>query len=312
MNSNQQALDLHQCFTGAEQRKRLLHHLEALHETNPSQDQLRNFLRAVDQSQLDFCNFITSIWIELDQDDLLQGQTIPNVFVGFKIAASDAMILAVLHQLQPDLSDPTRKQISRLAQLSQRYGGQLAHFGVMMSRATSAVRMNFQGIQRIDAVDFLDRAGWCDDLEDIAEFLTTACGLSRRRNIALDIGETVFPKLGVEIFPDYGSPRDSFWQALLAELVDRGLADSHKVSDVLAFQGTLSPVNEPDCWPDSLMIDHLFAPQGDLPWMLFRISHVKLSWLAGNVSAKIYLVAEPFWQHIESVGSSQSRIELAS
>lgn len=299
LKENDAVVDLHQRFSGARQRKRLLHYLERLSHSSPPQKKLRTLLRALAKPQSELQTLITSIWIELDHIDLHQGQIAPNVFVGFTPEAPESTVFSVLSRLQPDLPDAARRQIARLGHLSRQFGGRPAHCGVMMSRASSAVRVNFQGIQRIDTVEFLDKAGWCANLEHAADFLAFACGLSRRRNLALDVDEQILMRLGVEIFPDTGSPTE-FWPTLLESLVERGLGEAQKVADVLAFQGTLSPVSAPEYWPDSLMIDHLFARPGHLPWMVFRISHVKLSWVAGTESAKIYLVAEPRWQQIGS------------
>lgn len=289
------AIDLHQWFTGSDERKRLLHHLGTLHESNQPQERLRTLLCALSKPRNKLQAAITSIWVELDQADYGSGRIVPNVFVGVTDAVSESLIFSVLSPLRPEWPPGQKQQIARIVRLGREFGGRPAHFGLMMSRPTNAIRINFQGIQRIRTLAFLKKARWRDDVDALAGFLDFACGLSRRRNLAVDVDKAIGSRLGLELFPDTDRTGE-FWPKLLAKLVECGLGDAQRATDLLAFAATLSPVDGPEYWPDSLMIDHLFSPSGHLPWMVFRLNHVKLSWMRGEMSAKIYLAAEPHWQ----------------
>ncbi len=74
--------------------------------------------------------------------------------------------------------------------------------------------------------DYLARVSWRGRSPRRLGAATQLAALADRFNLALDVGDVVRPRLGLECFFDRQPPDEPRWGALLDELVARGLAET--------------------------------------------------------------------------------------
>ena len=123
-------------------------------------------------------------------------------------------------------------------------------------------------------------AQWAERLLTFADRLT----------LALDIGEHVGPRLGLEaIFIDQ-PPAGRGWADLLDTLVGQGLCDPAKVGPFLAWSGQTTPLDSRAAWPDPWIQASLLRPAHQFGTIERQLSHVKISLSATRApEAKAYL-----------------------
>jgi hypothetical protein len=128
--------------------------------------------------------------------------------------------------------------LARLVDAAERLprGGRILHVGVIPHRGSAALRV-LSAVPVGDTLAWLDAVGWPGDRGRAAELLALLGTRFPRASVQLDLGDRVGPALAIEFPLQAGSGADPGWQAFMAAIVERGLADPAKAVAALAWIG---------------------------------------------------------------------------
>jgi hypothetical protein len=235
---------------------------------------------------------VVELYLECDLGaDVDVGRT-PAVFLSLPYDQDEALRTAseALHLLRPDPPPALLKSIERCFAACAGDAG-ISHLGVMLSRPVDPVRLNVKGLLPCEAEGFLAACGWPGDRARAAALFDAAADRADRVTLALDVGETLLPRIGVECFHDMQPGANPAWRARLAELCAEGLASMAKVDAFLRVPATDGPSRERP-WPADLMLDSLLRSDDELTAIARRLVHLKITETAGvRREAKAYFGA---------------------
>ncbi len=185
----------------------------------------------------------TAVWLEFDVSGGLREELEPSLFFALRdpqpyirpVSDQRNRSLAwICHSLIPTawgrLVSPSLEQnLSHALELCPE-GVDFLQIGLMLSRNIQALRLCLFKIMPQEVVPFLHSVGWrgkesrlAPVLERYSPFVDSFC-------LHLDIGESIFPTLGVETLYDgkkdpwdHQPPRETRWKLLFDRLVDDGL-----------------------------------------------------------------------------------------
>src|SRR5207253_3374790 len=86
--------------------------------------------------------------------------------------------------------------------------------------------------------------GWPGPAEDAAELAAHFHPLVDGVTVCLDVGETVLPRLGLELHLDRQPPAEPRWAVFLDRLVDAGWCTAEKRDGLLSWPGRVTPAGE--------------------------------------------------------------------
>lgn len=146
--------------------------------------------------------------------------------------------------------------------------------GIMLARPGSGIRIHssFSLAQGPSALEKrLKKMRYPHSARELVELLAKFPPQALNNiGLALDIGDEIGPKVGIEIFAEEGNNSKAAWEPLLALLVQEKLATAEKVEAFLNWPGGLLR-------PDKLLFGR-------------KINHIKLVFHPGKkLQAKIYL-----------------------
>ena len=230
--------------------------------------QIRDFLRARSAEE-SLSRGVRETWLEWDD---VAGSAQPNFFFRlepplgrpvFAAATLDAIERALLSLGLP------RSETSRDA-LRHCIAGMPApacarFIGVMLARGETACRVTIAHMPLDELTAGLRRMGWTGDRQPVIALARTLRPHLASSVLHLDIGESVFPRLGFEI------------PLLDALLIDRGLMTSSEAEALRAWPLALHAASSPD-WPAALHANTFVR----------AVNHIKLT-LDPFPSAKAYL-----------------------
>jgi hypothetical protein len=237
-----------------------------------------------------------TLWLEYDDAGSRSGYGVPSVVFcrltpDFN-ALPGADALDFLHMLQ-DMAEGCLPQVERRQLVSQvflrlRPLVSLRHVGFPVGRPTRDLRLCFS-VDRDSLGTCLDRLGQAGRKAELIALMEALAPERCEIVLHLDIGQTIGPRIGMELMP----VDESGWDHLVKGLLAKQLCDPQ---DALLIRR----------WPFSPAI--LAAPPPSLSrklpdparWheatVLRRSNHVKLSTVPGKaVTAKVYLFAGLLW-----------------
>lgn len=181
------------------------------------------------------------------------------------------------------------------------------HIGVMLARQVDSVRLCIK-IPLDKISDYLTKISWSGEITKIEAIVSKLSGLFDRIVLALDVGDSIFPNLGLECFLSRQSQPDPRWQLPLDYFVETGICLPTKRDAILAYPGYSHERSNRELWPGELLrMSHLFGPR--VRSVLVRaINHIKLVYKPNSpLTAKAYLVASHHW--VTRIGSSIDYLE---
>jgi hypothetical protein len=236
---------------------------------------------------------VREAWLEFDLDGCTPGAPPPSIFFGLRSEVPPDEVYAVVQEALSVLlgeSGRTRPALRRCFETGID-GVWPNQVGVMLSRDTDALRLCTQ-MREIDlVVPFLRRAGWpvrAGELEQlIAEMLHS---IGPRVMVAIDVGASVHPKVGLELHLAKQPADQPRWAALFDALVARELCIPAKRDALLAWPGTSVPIGGAVAWPECLIVESLCQPPDRFSTFVRRLYHVKLVYQPEKpLEAKAYL-----------------------
>jgi len=202
-----------------------------------------------------FHRSVDNVWLEFDIDPDDDGMPVPGFFLGVyggmlsrlrsgtpERSAADAYGWLVDEALPRVLGRPlapaTEAMLVRTLD-AQPTGTNVFQVGVMLSRATDAVRLCLTDLPLTAVVAYLEGLGWAGDGDELAALVDRLTGLVDRVAVDIDVADRLSGKVGLECYlPDFGQPGDEpRWRTFLDDLVDRGLCRPEQRDGLLGYPG---------------------------------------------------------------------------
>lgn len=175
-------------------------------------------------------------------------------------------------------------------------GAYVSHIALMLGRVPAALRVNVSRLSLRELPRYLEHVGWPGPADEIQRLGGVLLEFVDSIVFALDLGDQVEPRIGLECFFAEWHSMDPRWEYLLDHLVDVGLCSGEKRNALLAWPGRVSPADSSGPWPEQLLISGLLQPPDRFGVLDRRLSHVKLVHTPGApLRAKAYFGFEPIW-----------------
>jgi hypothetical protein len=162
--------------------------------------------------------------------------------------------------------------------------------GVMLARQSDAVRLCIRNISPQDVVPYLLHLHWSGNAEGLHGVLNDIAAFTDRVDLDIDIGDRLFPKIGLECYLHKQPRFEDRWHTLLDWLVLQGHCSLPKRQALLEYPGYIRERTDPRLWPDSLRkLTGLLGPNYES--VVFKgLHHIKLVYQDAKVhEAKAYL-----------------------
>jgi len=174
--------------------------------------------------------------------------------------------------------------------------------GVMFSRRWRGIRLDLVDLPRESLPEYLEAAGWPGELGAIREILQWLPSFIHEVHLAIDVGETVLPKLGIECHLYGGSAQTDTqsWGEIIRLLVERGLCLPSKGDALLGWIGHSRERSSTTAWPEDLRRMSQALGPNVLSVLTRTINHMKLVYQpAQPLEAKAYIALQQTWLHYD-------------
>ena len=238
---------------------------------------------------------IPEIWLEFDMDAPLEKLPLPGIFLGLpQCATSGTQALGLaqqsLHLLHKEPLATIWLTSLRLCFQQLPKGAFVSHIGTLLSREFPAIRVNIKRLSPQSVIPFLTQIDWPGDVQELAEGMAHWYGLVDHTTVCLDVGEKIYPHIGLECIIVESVQKQERWASFLENLVQQSLCTPLKKEQLLQWPGVTHPLNAPSPWPEQLIIQSLFRPDAKLECLDRQLSHIKLVWRPQHrLQAKAYL-----------------------
>ena len=313
LGANDPRVDLQQCIVPSDgEPGRALAHLRA----RPAEPALAGLVERWGDPANGWHEQIAEIWLEYDRPEPGAGPAVPSVFIGLPQTVSGGsrkleVVEGVLDVLLGVTWLPWRESLRRAFEAC--HDAFVSHVGVMLSRQTHTLRLNFKRLRPDTLMAHLRRVGWSADEGDLLSVALPLFDLADRVTVCLDVGQAVAPGVGFECIVDPGPEEQKRWERLLDHCVQRGWCTPGKRSALLRWPGTETPPESVAPWPDALIAESLTQPPGTLGVFERRLSHVKVVHQPGQEPrGKGYLWFGHEWHRIEQAGAPAERLSQES
>ncbi|MGH9279923.1 MAG: hypothetical protein ACRD12_17720 [Acidimicrobiales bacterium] len=249
---------------------------------------------------------VAEIFLEYDLDTDPRTTPNPSLFLSVGDAGtSTAMREAITHDaLALLLPAPWPRRLSDgLAPCFSACptGAFVSYLGVMLGRATQALRVNVKGVRLDDLLPFLHAVGWTGSPAAIETWAGWAYDRVDRVTVCLDVGTVVYPHLGLECVLAIQPPSEPRWLALLEELSAEGLCAAANATAFVGLPDVLRPPETQEDWPAPWVAATLCAPADHFSTTERRLSHLKVTVTEREALLKGYWGAGHVWRTAEPV-----------
>ncbi len=257
---------------------------------------------------------VRDLGLEFDLDEPPSEISIPCVFFALnRDAIKDAGRLQELASYWPmkPLFDQSDSPLLASNVLRCLYalpeGAGIAHLGVMLSRPQKMVRVVVKGIPAQQIPDYLTQIGWTDTTNTLPNLITTLSEFVDYIVLDLNIGETLYPQIGLECRIKKQPPQDSRWELFIDYLVAKDLCTLAKKKSLLSWVGMTQKADCPDLWPSNLQMGDSLAGSDALSLFYRTIYHIKIVYRPDfPLSAKAYLEFGHSWFDYQSSTSLET------
>ncbi len=237
---------------------------------------------------------IKEIGMEFDADKSLSPVPIPCIFFELDRETTypfSELVDEALGLLNYPISPLIESNLKLCAEFLPE-GAKFAHFAVMLSRPGKGVRVNAIAIPPDQLLDYLNKIGWNYPTEPIADLVSKLSASFDYLVLAFDVGETIYPRIGLECYFEKQPRYEPRWQLVLDNLVEFGLCTPAKRNALLSWSG----INK-----------QKYHGKGNLSWesvfsqsiysVYWRtINHIKIVYQPGYpLEAKGYLASGHRW-----------------
>lgn len=195
------------------------------------------------------------VWLEFDMDRLSPEELVPSVMLfAYWLDNNDGKMVVhrplswltgtALPVLRGSpLPDYLERNFLRCFELAM--PALYFQVGTMLSRKTDVLRLCIFNITEDGITKFLSHIGWEGCLAEIEQAIADFANLVDSMCLHLDIGQIVYPRIGLELLYDNLHPwkrqpnKEIRWFQLFDRLVERGLCTPQKREALLAWPGYL-------------------------------------------------------------------------
>ncbi len=239
--------------------------LPRLLRDHPVWRHIRNFSTQWDTDTSPLYEKVRNVWLEFDVNGPPATIPIPSCFFGPEAIYSNPPLRGDLshpHQwviktalkllLDRDLPSLVERQLLNCFDLlpTEAYVFQI---GVMLARKSDLVRICIRNISPEQILDYLTQINWPGSVSDLKAILTKLSSLVERIDLDLDVGEFIFPKIGLECYLSKQPKYEPRWQLFLAYLVETGLCIPQKRDALLVYPGCIRERSNGELWPSGLL-----------------------------------------------------------
>ncbi|MBU2510106.1 hypothetical protein KJ966_02170 [bacterium] len=122
------------------------------------------------------------------------------------------------------------------------------HAAIMLSRTPDVMRLNVAHLSEELLYDYLEKIGLGHRILDIQPRLSTYCGFIDHMVLALDVGEEIYPRIGIELrMPKIGLElaTQKNWYPFLDYLVKENLCTKEKRDGLVSWSGRSRDIYDP-------------------------------------------------------------------
>lgn len=162
--------------------------------------------------------------------------------------------------------------------------------GTMLARNTDAIRICIRNIAPEQVVPYLIDVGWSGSAEELNTIVERLAGVVDRVDLDIDVGASVYPKVGLECYLGLQPQYEPRWAHLLNGLVEKGLCVPEKQKALLAYPGYNHERINTEVWPKQLLkMSALMGPRY-LSMLIRSIHHIKIVYQPNTpLQAKAYV-----------------------
>ncbi len=234
----------------------------------------------------------------LEYDVLPSGTRLPLLFFALEKGMDPAATRDLAARVVETALGKRRTFLDPFEQLTEKLpeGAFVAYLGILFSRDINVLRVNIKGLRLSAVGPFLRAIGFAGDEASIRDGLELAYGLADRVTLCLDLGETIFPRIGLECFWDQSPEKETYWRYFLEAMEQRGICRNEKAGAVLQWNEDIVP-GTTSAWPEHLWMESLKRPESSFTLLRKKVSHLKLSCGAGRpAELKAYLGYGNIWR----------------
>jgi hypothetical protein len=288
-------VDLQLCARREEgEYEKLARHAASLASNDGAHARLALFLATLADERSALHEGVEELFLEYDRPEGGGTDPLPGVFISLPDEPRRAMALCAgtLALLRPTAPSAALIASVRRCFLACQGDTVVSHLGLMPGRAIDAVRLNIKGLRIGQADAFLERCGWLKSWPRTSALFAAAAVGADRVTLALDVGDRLFPRLGLECFLDEQPAQDPAWRKRLDSLSAAGLCCPDKAEAFLRVPTDILPGGAGSHWPASLIVQSLLGPENEFVGLARRAVHVKITETMGaGMEAKAYFGA---------------------
>jgi hypothetical protein len=175
-------------------------------------------------------------------------------------------------------------------------GARIAGLGLMLSRPTKVVKVVVKEMPPEQFSDYLVHIGWTQPTDCLSALASTFSEFVGSLALSFDIGDTIYPRIGLECFWEKQPFDEPRWQLFLDHLVERGLCTPAKQNALLTWSGFSQKADHPELWPPNLNWGDRFLGSQAVSVFSRTIYELKIVYEPGKpLEAKAYLVFSHNW-----------------
>ncbi|MEB3826589.1 hypothetical protein [Phormidium sp. CCY1219] len=307
LNANAPQVDLQQCIVREERELALLREFVAAAIANKgiSVDSGWGKLQVFLDEWQSSLQGIPEIWLEFDVKSCSNFLPLPAIFFGLPQEVSPAVSTYPIAQKSLDLLLGKAGWREWQDNLDRCFSACpesvfVSHIGAMLSRNFPALRVNVKRLQPDGLIPYLQAVGWPGETTELEALMKELFALCDRITVCLDVGNKIYPQIGLECIFLKQPPSEPRWSILLDYLVELGLCERKKGEALLNWPGQTHPMNSQAVWPRKLIAASLLQPRERFTVFDRRLSHIKISWRSPcNLEAKAYLWFEHQWLSVK-------------
>jgi hypothetical protein len=244
---------------------------------------------------------IPELWLECDADATGGEAALPSLFFGLRPSAAACVDNCSVAESALTLLSGQAAWSAVAPNLRRCFDACptdvfVSHIGLMLSRATDALRVNIKRLQPETLAGYLADVGWPGPIDEIADLMAVLAPQVDRVTVCLDIGRSVWPQVGLECVLQRQPPQEVRWYPFLTDLVERGWCTPAKRDALLAWPGQIDPTTATHPWPTPLLVASLVQPPDQFSVFERRLSHIKVVYRPQQIpEAKGYLWFSHEW-----------------
>jgi hypothetical protein len=278
--------------------------------THPVWRQIRAFADAWSDPKSPLFEGIHNLWLEFDINGVPEPIPVPSVFVGSDLCKplSSTADVGVMPEhcgwltskvlptlLNRSLDAQVERQIATCLNLLPEGAG-IFQTGVMLARASRAIRLCVRGLSPDEILPYLIAIAWTGSRAETGQVLDELRSFAARIDLDLDVSDCVLPKIGLECYLPPDTLQAPNVERFAEYLRSAGLATSSKARALRAWRGLAHERHTPERWPRELLGISGFLGGRVHSVFLRWLHHVKVVCEPGvPPQAKAYLAVQHGW-----------------